>query len=170
MFFLALQAMIASMIKLDPSQRLSAEQYLDEQMDRGFPRCFYTFLLPYVQKILKDFSPDFVIFKQDTSSSKRSNDLVRFDQTSSRLRLHHGQPVRCEQSSGEYQQQSSGSRRGEETESSSMSFDSSFLGSLIDAKTKSKLRKILLDDSLEPLSVRVFSIYTHDWWPWNCCV
>lgn len=63
MFFLALQAMIASMIKLDPSQRLSAEQYLDEQMDRGFPRCFYTFLLPYVQKILKDFSPDFVIFK-----------------------------------------------------------------------------------------------------------
>jgi hypothetical protein len=32
---------------------------------KGFPSCFYTFLLPYVQKILKEFSPDFVIYKYE---------------------------------------------------------------------------------------------------------
>lgn len=55
--------MVASMIDRDLSKRHSAEKYLDEQMGKAFPTCFYTFLLPYVQKILKEFSPDFVIYK-----------------------------------------------------------------------------------------------------------
>jgi hypothetical protein len=55
--------MVASMIDRDPLKRHTAEQYLEEQIGKAFPSCFYTFLLPYVQKILKEFSPDFVIYK-----------------------------------------------------------------------------------------------------------
>ena len=57
------QAMVASMIDRDPLKRHTAEQYLEQQIGKAFPSCFYTFLLPYVQKILKEFSPDFVIYK-----------------------------------------------------------------------------------------------------------
>ena len=51
------------MINRDPTQRLTADEYLEQQTGRAFPSCFYTFLLPYVQKILREFSPDFVIYK-----------------------------------------------------------------------------------------------------------
>ena len=57
--------MVASMIDLDQSKRHTAEEYLEEQKGKAFPTCFYTFLLPYVQKILKEFSPDFVIYKYE---------------------------------------------------------------------------------------------------------
>lgn len=57
--------MVTSMIDRDPSKRRTAEQYLDEQIGKAFPSCFYTFLLPYLQKILKEFSTDFVIYKYD---------------------------------------------------------------------------------------------------------
>jgi hypothetical protein len=60
-----IKAMVASMIDRDPSKRHTAEEYLDEQIGKAFPSCFHTFLLPYVQKILKDFSPDFVIYKYE---------------------------------------------------------------------------------------------------------
>ena len=63
MFQSSKKEMVASMISLDPSKRRSAAEYLKEQLGKGFPSCFYTFLLPYVQKILKNFSPDYVIFK-----------------------------------------------------------------------------------------------------------
>ncbi len=57
--------MVASMINRDYLKRHTAEEYLNEQNGKGFPSCFYTFLLPYVQKILKEFSPDFVIYKYE---------------------------------------------------------------------------------------------------------
>jgi len=60
-----IQAMVASMIDRDPLKRHTAEQYLEEQTGKAFPSCFYSFLLPYVQKILKEFSPDFVIYKYE---------------------------------------------------------------------------------------------------------
>lgn len=56
------------MIDRDPLKRRTAEQYLDEQRGKAFPLCFYTFLLPYVQQILKEFSPDFVIYKYETTT------------------------------------------------------------------------------------------------------
>lgn len=55
--------MVTSMIDRQPANRRTAEEYLEEQKGKAFPSCFYSFLLPYVQKILKEFSPDFVIFK-----------------------------------------------------------------------------------------------------------
>jgi hypothetical protein len=57
--------MVASMIDRDQLKRHTAEQYLEEQTGKAFPSCFYSFLLPYVQKILKEFSPDFVIYKYE---------------------------------------------------------------------------------------------------------
>jgi phosphoinositide-3-kinase regulatory subunit 4 len=62
--------MVANMIDRDPSKRHTAEEYLEEQTGKAFPSCFYTFLLPYVQKILKEFSPDFVIYKYDKRKSE----------------------------------------------------------------------------------------------------
>ena len=59
------KAMVANMIDRDPSKRHTAEEYLEEQTGKAFPSCFYAFLLPYVQKILKEFSPDFVIYKYE---------------------------------------------------------------------------------------------------------
>jgi len=58
-----IRSMVANMIERDPSNRRTAEEYLEEQTGKGFPSCFKTFLLPYVQKILKAFSPDFLIYK-----------------------------------------------------------------------------------------------------------
>ena len=55
--------MVTSMIALDPVNRLTAKQYLEEQKGKAFPVCFDSFLLQYVQKILKEFSPDFVTYK-----------------------------------------------------------------------------------------------------------
>jgi hypothetical protein len=57
--------MVASMIDRDPLKRHTVEQYLEEQTGKAFPSCFYAFLLPYVHKILKEFSPDFVIYKYE---------------------------------------------------------------------------------------------------------
>ncbi|CAF3717218.1 unnamed protein product [Rotaria sordida] len=71
-----IRAMVASMIDRDPLKRHTAEQYLDEQTGKGFPSCFYTFLLPYVQKILKEFSPDFVIYKLHRDFSYIINSLL----------------------------------------------------------------------------------------------
>jgi hypothetical protein len=65
-----LKAMVANMIDRDPSKRHTAEEYLEEQTGKAFPSCFYTFLFPYVQKILKEFSPDFVIYKYDKRKSE----------------------------------------------------------------------------------------------------
>ena len=67
--------MIASMIDRDPLKRLTAEQYLQEQTGKAFPSCFHTFLLPYVQKILKDFSPDYVIYKYENFCRRDLNFL-----------------------------------------------------------------------------------------------
>ncbi|CAF0744588.1 unnamed protein product [Didymodactylos carnosus] len=55
--------MISSMIDFEPSKRKTAEQYLEEQCGKAFPKCFYTFLYPYVHNMLHHFSPDFVIYK-----------------------------------------------------------------------------------------------------------
>ena len=57
--------MVTSMIDRQPSNRRTADEYLQEQSGKAFPSCFHTFLLPYVQKILKEFSPDFVIYKYE---------------------------------------------------------------------------------------------------------
>ncbi|UJR33847.1 hypothetical protein I4U23_021270 [Adineta vaga] len=70
-----IRAMVASMIDRDPSKRHTAEQYLDEQTGKAFPSCFHTFILPYVQKILKEFSPDFVIYKLHRDFSNIMNSL-----------------------------------------------------------------------------------------------
>jgi len=70
--------MVASMIDRHPSKRRTAEQYLEEQTGKAFPSCFYTFLLPYVQKILKEFSPDFVIYKYEKNFILNSIDLFFF--------------------------------------------------------------------------------------------
>jgi phosphoinositide-3-kinase regulatory subunit 4 len=71
-----IRAMVASMINRDPSKRHTADEYLDEQTGKAFPSCFYTFLLPYVQKILKEFSPDFVIYKLHRDFSYIMNSLL----------------------------------------------------------------------------------------------
>ncbi|CAF3347839.1 unnamed protein product [Rotaria sp. Silwood1] len=71
-----IRAMVASMIDRDPTKRHTAEQYLNEQTGKAFPSCFYTFLLPYVQKILKEFSPDFVIYKLHRDFSYIINSLL----------------------------------------------------------------------------------------------
>ena len=65
--------MVANMIDRDPLKRHRAEEYLEEQSGKAFPSCFYTFLLPYVQKILKEFSPDFVIYKYDQQKLPNKN-------------------------------------------------------------------------------------------------
>ncbi len=67
--------MVANMIDRDPLKRHRAEEYLEEQAGKAFPSCFYTFLLPYVQKILKEFSPDFVIYKYDKQKFLNKNFL-----------------------------------------------------------------------------------------------
>ncbi|CAF4646339.1 unnamed protein product, partial [Rotaria magnacalcarata] len=71
-----IRAMVANMIDRDPLKRQTAEQYLDEQIGKAFPSCFYTFLLPYVQKILKEFSTDFVIYKLHRDFSYIINSLL----------------------------------------------------------------------------------------------
>ncbi|KAH7956510.1 hypothetical protein HPB52_010151 [Rhipicephalus sanguineus] len=51
--------MIQHMLQKDPSQRLSAEQYLDQQRDRVFPQYFYTFLGDYIKEFATlALSPD----------------------------------------------------------------------------------------------------------------
>jgi hypothetical protein len=70
--------MVASMINRDPSKRHTADEYLDEQTGKAFPSCFYTFLLPYVQKILKEFSPDFVIYKYEKEIFHFDRNLIDF--------------------------------------------------------------------------------------------
>ncbi|KAH8041953.1 hypothetical protein HPB51_019694 [Rhipicephalus microplus] len=51
--------MIQHMLQKDPSQRLSAEQYLDQQRDRVFPQYFYTFLGDYIKEFATlSLSPD----------------------------------------------------------------------------------------------------------------
>jgi hypothetical protein len=69
--------MVASMINRDPTKRLTADEYLDQQTGKAFPTCFYTFLLPYVQRILREFSPDFVIYKYEKYLNINEN-LFRF--------------------------------------------------------------------------------------------
>lgn len=59
--------MVTNMIDRQAENRRTAEEYLKEQMGKAFPSCFYSFLLPYVQKILKEFSPDFVIYKYESA-------------------------------------------------------------------------------------------------------
>ncbi|CAF0798186.1 unnamed protein product [Adineta steineri] len=71
-----IRSMVASMIDRDPLKRLTAEEYLEEQTGKAFPSCFHTFLLPYVQKILKEFSPDFVIYKLHRDFSYIMNNLL----------------------------------------------------------------------------------------------
>ncbi|KAL3206907.1 hypothetical protein MRX96_039858 [Rhipicephalus microplus] len=54
-----LREMIQHMLQKDPSQRLSAEQYLDQQRDRVFPQYFYTFLGDYIKEFATlSLSPD----------------------------------------------------------------------------------------------------------------
>ncbi|KAL1417642.1 hypothetical protein MTO96_026690 [Rhipicephalus appendiculatus] len=54
-----LREMIQHMLQKDPSQRLSAEQYLDQQRDRVFPQYFYTFLGDYIKEFATlALSPD----------------------------------------------------------------------------------------------------------------
>ncbi|XP_077510845.1 vacuolar protein sorting 15 isoform X2 [Amblyomma americanum] len=54
-----LRDMIQHMLQKDPSQRLSAEQYLEQQRDRVFPQYFYTFLRDYIKEFATlSLSPD----------------------------------------------------------------------------------------------------------------
>jgi len=39
------------MVKLNPSNRCSAELYLDEEKNKIFPNYFYSFLQPYLQML-----------------------------------------------------------------------------------------------------------------------
>ncbi|KAH7959192.1 hypothetical protein HPB49_009161 [Dermacentor silvarum] len=51
--------MIQHMLQKDPTLRLSAEQYLDQQRDRVFPQYFYTFLGDYIKEFATlALSPD----------------------------------------------------------------------------------------------------------------
>lgn len=54
-----LRDMIQHMLQKDPTLRLSAEQYLDQQRDRVFPQYFYTFLGDYIKEFATlALSPD----------------------------------------------------------------------------------------------------------------
>ncbi|KAI8361053.1 hypothetical protein B0O80DRAFT_148594 [Mortierella sp. GBAus27b] len=46
-----IKALIRHMIQLDPTKRLSADQYLAEWKDRAFPLYFYTFLHQYIHSV-----------------------------------------------------------------------------------------------------------------------
>lgn len=54
-----LRDMIQHMLQRDPSKRLSAEEYLEQQRDRVFPQYFYTFLRDYIKEFATlSLSPD----------------------------------------------------------------------------------------------------------------
>ncbi|KAG9325386.1 hypothetical protein KVV02_002622 [Mortierella alpina] len=46
-----IKALILHMIQLDPSKRLSADEYLAQWRDRAFPKHFYTFLHQYIHSV-----------------------------------------------------------------------------------------------------------------------
>lgn len=47
------------MMQKDPSQRLSADEYLEQQKDKVFPQYFYSFLRDYVKEFSTlSLSPD----------------------------------------------------------------------------------------------------------------
>lgn len=50
MLLLLVQELVTHMTQKDPSQRLTADQYLSSQHDKAFPAYFYSFLGLYCQR------------------------------------------------------------------------------------------------------------------------
>ncbi|KAM9322734.1 phosphoinositide 3-kinase regulatory subunit 4 isoform 2-T2 [Pholidichthys leucotaenia] len=49
-----IRELVSQMVQRDPSQRLSAEEYLKQQRGKAFPDIFYTFLQPYMAQFSKE--------------------------------------------------------------------------------------------------------------------